>query len=339
VGGPQSLGTGGYQGTAIEEILPVRLAAPNEGEPMLTAAAAPPTLTEVGRTHPITDLLHGSGNNERAWESLPAWRRINPVVGLSPNATALLTLPRPHSPGGADVPLLAALDVEKGRSLALCTDATWRWRFHSDRDGGLAERAYARLWSNMLRWLVQDPADARVKVVPRAPQVELGDRTEVDLTALQANYQPAAGAHLRLQLCRDAVLPCEVRQVVTGDSGLVTSRFEALAEGTYRLTASATLGLQPLGSGSGVFAVQRRSPELTHSPPRPGLLAAIAQQSGGAALPLEPRAWEALRLAPLEAVYDNQKVRYPLWDNIWALGLGVVVLAGDWLLRRRRGLT
>jgi uncharacterized membrane protein len=337
VGGPQSFGTGGYQGTALEEILPVRLAAPNEVEPMLTAAAAPPMLTEVGRSHPITDLLHGTGNNARAWEALPAWRRTNPVAGLAPNATALLNQSR--APTGTPAPLLAALDVEMGRTLALCTDATWRWRFHSDRDGGLAERAYARLWSNMLRWLVQDPADARVKVVPRAPQVELGDTTEVDLTALQANYQPAAGAHVRLQLCRDAALPCEVRQVVTGDSGSVTSRYGALAEGTYRLTATATLGLQPLGVGSGVFAVQRRSAELTNSPPRPALLAAIARSTGGAALPLQPRAWEALHLASLEAVTLDEKIRYPLWDNAWALGLGVALLAGDWLLRRRRGLT
>ena len=310
---------------------------------MRTAATGPhpltPTLTEVGRSHPITDLAHGTGNNARAWETLPAWQRYNPVAGLSPSATALLTLPQASAPWSTAVPLLAGMEVEKGRSLALCTDATWRWRFHSDRDGGLAERAYARLWSNMLRWLVQDPADARVKVVPRATQVELGDPVEVDLTALQANYQPAAGAHLSLQLCRDAVQPCEVQKLVTGDSGLVTTRFAALAEGTYRLSASATLGLQPLGLGSGVFAVQRRSPELTQSPPRPALLAALAQHSGGAALPLEEGAWRALRLATPEAVSVDENVRYPLWDNAWALGLGVVLLAGDWLLRRRRGLT
>jgi uncharacterized membrane protein len=331
IGGDQSFSDGGYASTELAEILPVRLDQGGLAEGSIT-----PELTAAGRGHPVTDLARGAGTNDAAWAALPPLPAVNKTGGLAPGATALLVDPRQPSASGP-MPVLAVTEAGSGRSLAVATDGLWHWRFGSGKDGGTAERAYYRFWSNALRWLVRDPEHARVRVTPEHRRVELGVPVEVSFAVLDRDYQPVRGASLRVTLSQTGAGAVRLDEVVTGDAGLGRLRYPDLKAGPYRVTAEAFANGTKLGEGQGVFVVESRSIELTHGSPRPDLLAVLAERTGGHALELEPGLWRRARLTDPDVVEVDRRRNLELWDNGWALVVAVALLAADWAARRRRG--
>ncbi len=343
VGGPESFAQGGYVGTALEEILPVRLtpaspaASSSDADQALLPGPIRPMLTQAGAHHPATHLAQGGSSNAAAWQALPPWSAANRLGGLQPAAAALLVDGQAHGGDGKPLPLLAAMDVGNGRSMALATDSTWRWRFHSKSDGGAAERAYSRLWSNMLRWLVRDPEHARVRVTPHKRQFEAAEPVEIDLSVLGRDYEPVAGAHVAVTLLQADKQTEKQSTVVTGERGLAQVRFEGLAAGAYRLTAHASALGEALGDGSGVFVVHGRSVEILQGTPRPALLAALAASTGGAHLALLPQSWQDIKVDDPKVLEVANRQITEIWDNGFALAAGLTLLVADWALRRRRG--
>ena len=94
---------------------------------------------------------------------------------------------------------------------------------------------------------------------------------------------------------------------------------------------------EDLGKGSGVFVVEARSLELSRGAPRPDLMKALSKESGGALLDLKSGMWEDLEVVDPDIVEVDRRRNIELWDNAWALGLAVLLLALEWALRRRSG--
>lgn len=332
IGGDESFGGGGYVGTALEEILPVRIDAGG-----VKAGVVLPALTEAGRRHPITDLTRGSGNNEATWRNLPKWASLNLTAGLVQGATALVTDSSTRGADGQLAPLIAAMDVGQGRSMAITTDSMWRWRFASHHDGGAAERAYHRFWSNALRWLVRDPEHSRVRVIPEKRRFEVNAPADVTFSVLDMDYRPVPFAHIRATLEDTRKNTTRIDDVVAGDTGVARHRYTDLAPGAYRITATATAGQTQLGHGTAVFVVDSRSLELTRGAPRPDLLAAIADATHGKTVDLADNFWDELKLVDPDVVEVDKRRNIELWDNGWAMAVGIVLLALEWAIRRRSG--
>src|SRR5437762_3320764 len=86
IGGDESFEDGFYGGTAVGEILPVRLggAQPWEG------GEYRPRLTREGRLHPITRIGEPGEPPEAVFQRLPALAGVNSSLGLMPGAQPLL---------------------------------------------------------------------------------------------------------------------------------------------------------------------------------------------------------------------------------------------------------
>lgn len=332
IGGEESFGAGGYAGTALEEIVPLRVQAAE-----LVQTRVVPEITAAGRGHPVTDLTHGSGSNERLWKELPPWQALNRTSGLRPDATALVVDATVRGLDGNPAPLVAAMDVGQGRSLAIASDSMWRWRFAPHMDGGTAERAYHRLWSNALHWLVRDPEHSRIRVLPDKRRFEVEEPVDVTVIVRGRDYQTVANAKVRMQLDNRTSGVVKVEELTTGDAGALRQRTTGLGPGAYRVTAQASAAGFDLGSGSAVFVVESLAIELTRGAPRPDLLEAIAEVTGGRALPLGAEAFARLEVIDPEVVEVDRRRNIELWDNLWALLLALVLLAAEWALRRNSG--
>ena len=318
-------------GTALEEILPVRL-----GEGGIKKGIVSPALTDAGRRHPVTDLTRGAASNEQAWKTLPKWSSANHTGGLVPQATALV-VDETAPDNGRSMPLVSVMDVGQGRSMAIATNGMWRWRFASERDGGAATRAYNRFWSNTLRWLVRDPEHSRIRVSPDKRRYDVNDHEEITFVVLGRDYQPVPFAHVRAVLDQGGKNDARVDEIVAGENGVARHTYTDLEAGAYRLTATASAGNDSLGQGSGVFVVESRSRELTRSAPRPDLLAAITKQTGGKQVELSADMWDKLKLIDPDVVEIDRRRNIELWDNGWALAGAIALLALEWAVRRRNG--
>jgi uncharacterized membrane protein len=332
VGGEESFGAGGYSGTALEEIVPLRVQAAE-----LVQTRVVPEITASGRGHPVTDLTHGSGSNERLWKELPPWKSLNRTSGLRPEATALVVDATVRGLDGNPAPLVAAMDVGQGRSLAIASDSMWRWRFAPHMDGGTAERAYHRFWSNALHWLVRDPEHSRIRVIPDKRRFEVDEPVDVTVIVRGRDYQMVPNARVRVELNKSASGVVKLEELTTGDSGALRQRYTGLGVGAYRITAAASANGADLGSGAAVFVVESRALELTRGAPRPDLLEAIAEVTGGKTLPLAADAFQKLKVIDPEIVAVDRRRNIELWDNVWALFAALLLLAAEWALRRNSG--
>jgi uncharacterized membrane protein len=338
IGGEQSFGEGKYGTTALSEILPVGAV---EGLGIATEPVRP-RLTEEGRRHPVTSLADGEGPNTAAWDALPPLPDLNRTLALTgQGATVLLEAPSVQV-NGRPAPVVAVRQVGSGRALAVTTDSSWFWGFIGAEEGGAAH-AYQRFWNNALRWLVRDPALTPVQVEPDRPAVEPGEPVGLSVSVHAPDYGPGAGSAVHTELVSEDGRTVARSDVVAGADGVAHAELTPPGPGAYKIVATATprCGSGPCPPGTpvekatGAVAVRSSGPEDADAAPRPELLRAIAEVTGGDFSTADRL--PDVRLTDPEVVEVGRRKDVPIWDRAWYLVGLVMALAGEWILRRRWG--
>jgi uncharacterized membrane protein len=334
-GGEQSFGEARYAETALGEVLPVDAVAGlgiAEGEQR-------PRLTPEGRRHPVTSLAAGEGPNDTAWSALPPIPDVNRTRALAPASGARVLLESPTVlVDGKPAPIVAVREVEKGRTLAVTTDSSWFWGFVAAEGGG-TNRAYQRFWNNALRWLVRDPSLTPVQVEPDRPAVEPGEAIGLSISVHAPDYGPGVGAPVAAELVSEDGKVVARGEAVAGADGVAHLELDPPAPGAYKVVAtakSAPGATTPPEQATGAVAVRASGPEDSDAAPRPELLRAIAEATGGRFARAD-QAMPEVRLAEPEVVEVGRRKDVPIWDRAWLLAALVATLAAEWVLRRRWG--
>jgi uncharacterized membrane protein len=330
IGGDRAFGDGRTSYPILDRALPVD----GIGQP---ASVVPyhVHLTADGQRHPVTSVLPTPAASVAAWDELPAGSGVN-LVRPKPGATVLLDNPSLLLEG-KPAPVLALWEHGRGRAMALMTDDSWTWAFTVHRNGD-PSRLYDRFWGNALRWLVRDPDLTTLQVSADPPSVEPGTPLGAMVTAREADYQPAAGAEVVVELSS-----IRERRVVgtarasTGPDGTAHVTFPPQPVGAYRIHAVARAGERLLGEGEDAVAVRTLGPELTDASVRGDLLAALARDTGGKAYHLPLEALPDLPLLDPPVVEVGRSRDRPLWDRWEWLLLLATALGLEWVLRRRFG--
>jgi hypothetical protein len=202
VGGRDFYHSGDYARSDLQDVSPVGFARsrpPDTYRPRFQP-------TNVGRRHPV---LLGLGERGTAVgegdQTAGIWERLPPLGGAArfgepkPLATVLAA-------DGSGRPLLAALDVGRGRSIAAAWDSTWPWALSSEEGRTL----HGKLWRQMVAWLANRRPVAWV-VTDRSSYVRAalaGGRQRVQIRAGLSGVEPPSdralptefSAQLRLRL-------------------------------------------------------------------------------------------------------------------------------------------
>jgi uncharacterized membrane protein len=331
VGGEQSFGDARYGETPLADVLPI---APIDGSSQ-SEGEARPRLTAEGRRHPVTTLAPGEAQNEAAWGALPPVTAVNLTRPLPASDGAAVLLEAPSvAVGGRAAPVVAVREIGAGRTLAVATDASWRWGFLS-AESGQGNRAYLRFWSSALRWLIRDPGLAPLQVEPDAPAVEPGAAVGLSVSVRGPDWGPGAGRRVTAELVDEAGRSVTRGEAVAGTDG--TARIELVppGPGAYKVVAKGEGGAAETATAA--VAVRGAGPEDADAAPRPDLLSAIAEASGGAFAAIPGGDLPDLRVSDPEVVEIGRRKAVPIWDRAWFLVALAMALAGEWLLRRRWG--
>lgn len=348
IGGDSSFEDGFYGETELAEVLPNRI----EAAPPWDTGSYRPRLTKEGRRHPITRIGEPGEPPDAVFQRLPELTGFNSSLGLMPGAQALLV--HPSLPGNP--PLVSIREVGAGRTMAVTTDSAWFWRFPAVAEGG-AGREFDRFWSNALRWLIKDPELARVRVKAERSVVLSGDPVGAEVKVLGADYRGLGGASVSAELLETAGGKKEAvaaKQLTTGPDGTVIVVFEDVKPGTYVIRATAESGGSPkgdpevpaevtpaagerIGRAEEPVIVEAADVELQAPFPRPEILRALAEGSGGQYVDVSERLPD-VEVRDARRVEVDRTKRIPIWDTFPAF-LALLVLAGlEWWLRRRSGL-
>ncbi len=323
IGGPNFSGEGGYAGTALEEVLPVRWAGK---ESYRRDQRLGVRLSRAGRVHPITRFSPSEAENLNLWREMAPLEGINPVRAKSSAAVLLETA------GENAWPVLITGTYGKGRVLVLATDDSWKWYMGMVAQGK-GNSAYFRLVERMVRWATKDPGLEPVQVTfPEAGKEGLGEKElrvlvrEDPVSSKSAGGVSALVRNVEGKTIRSVMKPA-------GPEGEYVLSFLAEKEGVYRVKVETRAGSRE------ERVVIGGAPGNTDGFPDHDRLKRIAQVSRGKTVTTGEELLK--QLAYYEEKTQNRFVeesRRPLWGNVYVLALLLGLLSLEWYLRRRWGL-
>ncbi len=345
LGGHNSFGPGGYEGTDVEALLPVVTGSRNQ--PQETTPFVP-MLTAEGQKHPlfegIADYFTGPENQPPKPElpKLPDLQGCVTVVGPKPLANILAVHPTRRNEQGPLI-VLAVQQYGAGRSAAFTCDTTWQWFMPMQSKGD--ESPYRLFWGQMIRWLSNIQTknkSATPSVVLRmdSPYVQAGKGVRVLVRVQDDKGRASDTANVLCSLTPAGGGEAESFNMVSRKSGgMFEVNLERLKEGKYVLRADArNQENQSLGFDEMNLIVAPHSAELDQLARNESLLQTISEQTRGryadiAGLP-----------EIIDQIIDRQKGRmagipktdsYRLYDFTLLFLVFVALLTGEWLLRRR----
>ncbi len=272
-----------------------------------------------------------------AWAALPPLAVSQSRWQTSPDARVLAA---PQIRGVAfDDPLLVVRRRGGQRTAALLGAGTWRW---ANLPPGLEASAgrWPRLFDRLIQWLTAAEDDRPVRVEPARTTFAGGEPVAFTGQVYDESLQPVTGASVQLEVVgpEGARYP-HVMEAAGG--GQYTATVGALPEGTYRYVARPTARGDTLGADRGTFAVGRLQVEYRHTRADAALMRQIAARSGGLALPADSARQLAARLAAsgtLRPAVVERTEEARLWHQPLLLIIALLLLAAEWVLRKRSGM-
>jgi hypothetical protein len=286
-------------------------------------------LTLEGRSNPIFRLGESDASSLQIWQSLPesywyceAPRKKPAALVLAEHPTAL----------GADgkLPLIVYQFVGTGKSMFQAFDDTWRWRFRT------GDKYFGRYWVQTIRFLARsrlvgqrqaeiqtdrrryqrgDPIQLRVRF-PNPAQAPAGGEV-----AVQVERQGEPGRRLGLKLA-------------PGTRNVFEGIIPQAREGNYEVR----LLPPPVLSGatpSTTFQVDAPVGEFERIEMNQTELVRAAERTGGKFYtPLTASTLSADLPKPSRVPLDTDPP-IPLWNTREMLGLFLVLITLEWILRKR----
>jgi hypothetical protein len=335
IAGEVGLKSGIMGGKGLEEILPVELLPPGTPANRLSDAAPfKPKLTENGVSHPITRFYVDEEKSKEAWRSITRLDGIGRAAGITEGAQILVEHPVLRAEDGP-APLIAIREVEKGRAMAITTDALWRWRFTGPMGGGPAD-IYTSFWKKAVAWLTDAPELRRLRLAVTPSPTTLGQRAGIDVELLDSAYRPVQGEAVTLTISwvgKDGRERRETIEAKVDAKGKYRADWSPKAEGAHVITAESKSALKNRQS----FLVVTNDREIYHLEPKPSLLEDMARRTGGyfSEDSIMPGKFATRPSGGRDVL---TQLAYSLWDHPIAILLFMVTVAAEWILRRRLGL-
>src|SRR5262249_18512574 len=148
-GGARSFDAGKYANTPIADLSPLYLNDQPEEFETQVVSNFKASLTPRGRAHAVTRLNEDRALSAKAWEELPPISVPELLATAKPGQTVI------HQANNINdrnptTPLLAEERYGRGRTMALTTNDTWRWRMELPSQNN----AHETFWRQLLRYLV-----------------------------------------------------------------------------------------------------------------------------------------------------------------------------------------
>jgi len=366
---PHRIGPG-----VLRDLMPVEYDESDDGylagpEPSFRLRLAP-----AGRGHPVMVQSSSSYENEQIWNDLPPLHWRHPVRGVKPGAEVLAYAEPEDARSAESVARLAVRDLQddpeaavrrlaemrrtqaanslvvarsqgRGKVLQLNTDRTWRLRYR------VGDTRHHQFWGQVLRWGAGD------KLRAGNPYVRLGTDqlryTPADKVVVQARFQDTEFNALNDLSPRIFVFDEAGNQIRTArlryrpdSNGFYEAETDPFPDpGAYTVLLDCPEARKALGGEFPaslqtrfVVVTSRRPAEYVNVSATFDVVNRMARATGGVAVP-PSRLAEAL-----EGYGEGRRVMHDrkevfLWDHGSLFVALVALLAAEWILRKRAGLT
>jgi len=333
-GGQDVYRAGGYETSALAEVLPFDLGTHDSSEPQFEGRFfAEVVPTAVG--HQLLRLLPDPEDNRQRWNALPKLDGSNNVGRFKPLATPLLTR-TVTVPGANDttedrtVPLLGVMTVGEGKVVGTAADTLWRWQLQPDFD----DPPLTMLLANVVRYLAPPPERKAerplVSLNDATPQV--GQEVLLSTDLRDANFEPVRNADLVVTVTRPdgtswRIFPRDLPE----EPGHYEYRVPVEQGGTYKVVAK-----HAKYEATREFLAGASAGEFTTLSTDVDGMQRFARAAQGEVLSSSLADW--LRSADLTPAERTVHRELEVWNSPAVLLLFTALVSLDCFLRKRQGL-
>jgi uncharacterized membrane protein len=320
--------------TALAPLVPVEISTaitPDSRRPINEGFVIQPT--DEGLASPNMQL------GDTPAETLEIWRKLPPVYWLlesqkKESAEVLAEHPTRRGVDGRKLPVI--LERRSGAGLVIfhATDETWRWRYQ------VGDVFFARYWIQTIRYLSRTKLlgkDQVARLSTSRKEYGRGDRVRLRLEFTDPRQTPPVGQDVVVMLTRgdEPQQQIKLAQLPTNPE-LYEATFDPQAEGSYRARV-----IEPIlpGEPSVGFTVKVSEVEFERTQMDAGELECAATKTKGRFYKWST-VGSLLDDLPAGRHVPMKQTAPPveLWNRWPVLLLLLVVLVGEWTLRKRSGM-
>lgn len=327
LGGQESYRGGSYQHTPVGRMLPVYL---DQAGSVPAVADARFNLTREGWLEPWMRLRADRADDEKRLSTMAGFYSVNPAFSIKPGASVLATV----SDAQNSFPAIAVQRFGEGRVASVLIGDLWRWGLRDEE----SHKDMDRLWRQLMRWLVVDVADA----ITFAVEADAADREHIRLAVRVRDraFKADSNAIVKIAIAQpDGSTAQLFAEPSLKEAGLFEAEFFASKPGNYSATATVEDAEKrtSLGSKAAGWTYDPAAEEFARLEPDRELMQRIAHDTGGEMLLLDdigrlPDLLKNIRV-PVEVTLAT-----PLWHTPWVFAAILLLLLGEWLLRRKGGM-
>ncbi len=325
---------------ALESYLPIRAEATTLAETQVTV-----TLTPAGQEHPVMQI---PGATLAAWTLLPPVYARDELRAWWPDAEILARarIGPPADPAGRDAAQWPFILVRNSgaKSAAILGYDLWRWHLMMAGIGNRDE-TYHHFFQNLVRWLQIEKNSDLVRVRTNQSTYHFGDEVRLTAQVVDARFQPVDDAEVEVTIestsseagrSTDTVRQSALFLTPAGQ-GRYTAAMRPEKAGDYQVKAEVRRNGQKVGEASHLFTIGSYNEELSDVALKAPLLRRIAALSGGGYAPADSAAGLLTRIhgTSLRRTRTND---LEIWNRGALLTAILALLAGEWFIRRRKGM-
>jgi hypothetical protein len=231
--------------------------------------------------------------------------------------------------------LLVTQSFGNGRVIAFAGDSTWRWCMQG------FESAHKRFWRQIVLWLARKDQMDQGDVWVRLDNTRFfpGNRVEFTAGAQSPQSEPITDAEFTTEIVKPDNKRAPV-VMIRNDEQAAGSFRDTQPPGDYKIEVTAKRQGKVLGTARTRFIVSQQDLELDNASADLDSMKGLAKSSFGGEV-IEPERlpkWLAELTKKTDYLDVKQETKKTLWDQ-WPFFFSVVVLlTGEWYLRKRWGL-
>lgn len=326
--GMESLYEGSYHKTVVRDILPVYLnIKPQIGEQVNRLKFS---LSRDGWLQPWVRLFENESEEKKRMSSMADFRVMNRVSGIKPGARVLAEL---NDASRKKLPALIVQRFGLGRTAVFTIGDFWRWGMKSSEDHKLMSKS----WRQMMRWLAADvPSFMEMNVQePENPQ----EPVIVEFKPRDKNFKSLEEIKPRVEVTNaDGVVESKTMEQDAKTPGIYRLKYYPSKNGNYSIRVTAGSEEFPeKGEQINKFYVTDQTKEDTVLIPDEEFLTQLAEKTGGKVLSIGDLESFA-RNIPEENFKVVEEKAEPVWNRAWVFMLIILLLSGEWFMRRTKGM-
>ena len=324
-----------FRDTPLARLMPFELGSvryPDPNKPLLEGFVVQPT--EMGLACPAMQLGDSPEESRAIWQKLPPLYWMVEAADLKPAARVLAEHPTRLAPDGKHLPVIVMQYVGAGKVVFHATDETFRWRRR------VGDVFFSRYWIQMIRYLSRSKlsdGDRSARLSTDRREYRVGDPVRLQVRFTDERLAPPEdnGVAVVLEHQGHKTQRVELHRIEAG-RGLFEGLLTPLPAGAYHawIAAPTLEGRAPAAD----FTVAPPQGELARVQMETSEMRQAAEMTKGRFYTLTdadrlPGDLPEGRQVPIETLPP-----VPLWNKWPLLLLFLVLLIGEWLLRKRGGM-